>query len=425
MTLMSPTTNTNDSNSNTQNPGPSKIVYRDPCTGEIKRPLPHVSSIPRDEYDLVAVKVVPKKKDEISKPSKQPCQQRKHCPQQHKTQCYTCGPRRVDCYSSDPKCYGDPEYYDCFEDFDIGQCEENDWNYFTGEGFIANDGKTKVGSEGVFMTARKFRKTYPDVEEEEDETAVPSYGWLDHFKTFAIRNSRYSIPDCGELYAEFCVSGRTYGTDDQPFGNAVLNPQSDFRLAAATVNMLDLDSGLHIAIAFTNDSIWAIYEMLPFDDDGEEGIGRASFASATLIGRRNGQNPMSDFVQAGLALDRRKGAKWYLNGCLVHQVNRLGFPTDPKDMIYDVGGTPQEVQLKCAHIGFGLMTYLDGVSPQNYRDLNAANLALSKLTDFKYKNPWIPMREVEFVFEDNPISARLFGQGASIKVKEIKVENRC
>jgi len=425
-------------------------IFKDRCTGETKKLLPYLPAESKQEFDILAVKVVPKSKLHQALTTRQPCQQLKTCKLPPRTKCYQCGPRREDPYPQDPRCYK-LEYSDGFDEFKVGQKQGCVWNYFTnlseecgdGEiGFTANDGKHKLSAkEGLILTAPRFTKTfvpkreqmkrlsaynhdYEDPYDDEDETN--SY-LLDRFKLLIVLNADFTIPECGELYAAACISGKTHGTENHPFGDAVINHMSDLRLAYCCFSMIDFELGLHIAFALTNDSIYALYERLPVDiEDGkEDGKGPASFAFAHLIGRRNHKNPLADFADFGLAIDKRKGAKWYVDGVLKYSISRLGHLSDPSDALYQFSGEPTSIMPQCAHIGFGLCTMLDAVQPNNAGDKVAAGTGLVKLTEFEYQHPWYADRTVEFKNSDNTDRhAKLFGQGASMKIKNVRVELR-
>jgi hypothetical protein len=190
--------------------------------------------------------------------------------------------------------------------------------------------------------------------------------------------------------------------------------------------MIDFEQGLHIAIALTNKRIYALQEVLPIDqEDGCDDDGKAAFAAAKLIGTRNEKNPLSDFARLGVALDKNKGAKWYINGVLKCSQERLGFLPNPEDILYQVGGEPSEINPECVHVGFGLFTMLDAVQPQNRGDLDAAGTGLVRLTEFEYQHPWKADEQVAFVQELGEKQCKLFGQGGALKIKELKVELRC
>lgn len=404
-------------------------TWIDPCTGEVRKALPLIDAKVKDEYDLVAVKLIPKKKENCELP-RQPCQQRKCCKPETRTRCYTCQPRREDCYPADPRCYS-LEYLDAFDQFKPGQGVDDHWTYFTNgdDGFIADDGSYKLSAkEGLTLVTSKFKKTWPSKKHKNKDCSPVSKskdGILDHIKTLLFLNSDFDVPDCGELYVEACVSAAIHNVKKHPFGSAVLNHESDLRLGYSALVLMDPDSGLFLQVALTNDSIYAIYEIFPGEKEGGKNSGRASFAVAHLIGRRNVLNPISDYVKVGLAIDKRKGAKWYINNVLVWSFNRLGYLGAPEHVLYQIPGEQRAIDPTCVNVGFGHFTMLDAVCPENHKDLDAAGKALVKLTNFDYRHPWHSDYKVKFADDENRLEHRLFGQGATLKIKEIKVERRC
>jgi len=436
--------------------GPGGCVV-EPCFGVVKCPLPYVANKPTApcEYEYVTVKCK-KKPEEACGAVRQPCQQKRCCAPERRTHCYTLPPKRPDCYPQIPRPYDPLLFIDAFDTFKPGQKEKHMWNFFSdGEGFCASDGKWKTGRNGLTVNAKRFTKTFP-----EDSDDVHQLGYLDHIKTFFILNSEFEVPQCGEVYGEAWMSARIFGADapcvcESPpdgFGKFVVDPSSDLRLGYADFSMLDFDSGVHLGFAVTNAAIYALYEQWPFNGDDGCGEPRANFAAAYYVGGRNVKEPMCDFARLGLAVDRVRGGLWYLNNNLVHQQVRLGTLPDPKHTLYRTcGGSASEVTVKCVRIGFGLFTMLDAFAPNNPEysvisggrggrkgsicgDMCASSssasderqVALVRLSSTAYYAPLRPTSRPLFVYSDcNPRRNRLFGQGAVMQLRQVKVENRC
>lgn len=431
-------------------PGGAK-VYTDPCTGYQLKALPYLA--PRQEIDAVATATTAgsagqggttyiqmryegagaagggdKSGTDPCKPARQPCQRKMCCPPERKTVCVEYPPRRKNCYKNDPRPW-QQLFDDAFDgELNIGPSEDNDWNFFTnGEDFTADDGKARVARDGLTISARKFAKTYHSKSRRGKLPCVEE-GFLDHFKTFVIRNSEYPVPDCGQLYAEAYMSGRTFGTENHPFRRHVVDHTSDLRLACCAFSMIDFETGLHIWFAVTNDSYYAIYEVMPIDyedaEDGDSGV-KASFAGAFFVGRRNSVNPLGDFARLGLALDKRKGASWYINGNLVHNEPNLGALPRHSNILYQIVGEPKQLDVRCVHIGLGLFTMLDAFPPEVFPVTEGNRVGLARLTNFRYSAPFRKHDDATFVEDCPKISHLLFDQGAAMKVRHLKVELRC
>jgi len=220
---------------------------------------------------------------------------------------------------------------------------------------------------------------------------------------------------------------KMHNVNQQPFGEAVLDAQSDLRLAYSTLSAIDFDSGFHMAMAHTNDVMYALYEMLPFDKDADtEENSRASFGAATRVARRDRQRPLEDFNVVGVSIDKRKGASWYLHGNKVFNHPLVGQRPLKKDILYDLGGQGKEIEVKTLHAGWGHWSMLDAVQPQNDYDAAAAGIGLVRLSDLLYHLPsTYDEGQVSFVDEGASINSRLFGQGATLKITNFKVEYRC
>ena len=347
------------------------------------------------------------------------------CSSRKQTICYVPPARRNDCYPADPRAY-DLAYNDAFEDFDIGTSRTRPWVFFTNGDFTANDGNIRVGLDALTITANPFTKTSPVVPV--NNGAIGQVGFLDHFKTMCIKNSDFDTAECGETYVEATMTAKAYNVNQQPFGDAVLDPQGDLRLAYSTLSMVDFDSGMHFAMAHTNDAMYAINERWPFEKDEEsEEATSASFMGATSVFRRIRQNALVDYNTVGIGYDKRKGVvRWYLNGNLVHQHVSPGTRPNRKDIIYDLGGVAHKVDINTLNVGMGHFTCMDGLIPNGDESVAASGLAPTRLTAYLYHTPYeYDTAQVTFVDESGSLEYRLFGQGATLKMTNLKVEYRC
>jgi len=287
-----------------------------------------------------------------------------------------------------------------------------EYNFFVNGGdFIANDGRVRVGLDALTLTASPFTKTSPAISV--SDGPIQQVGLLDHYKQVFLLNSEFDAPECGQLFIEATLASKMTNVDKHPFGEAVLTADADLRLAFSTVSAFSLEHGLHLAMAHTNDTMYALYEILPIDKDEETAENsRASFAAAIRVARRDSQRPLEDFQTVGIAYDKRKGALWYVNGNLVHQEPLVGHRAFEKHIIYDLGGQAKTIDVRT----------LTG----NEHDVAAASVGLVRLSNFPYGIPFTPgVGQVTFVDEGGSINSRLYGQGAITKITNFKVEYRC
>lgn len=441
-------------------PGPAPGQLRNPCTGEVRQLMSYVEA-PRPpkpgagvagalhQEEWMIVKKVTNKRGggatavtgttsaACTHAGLQPCQRKRCCAKKRHTQCYKPQPKRENCYPADHQEY-DLAYLTNFDEVDVGPLEDNDWNNFSNvKDFHADDGEVFANRKGITLVAKRFGLTYPAPEVDASADPHPT-GFLDHPKRWIIRNSDYEVPPCGQIYVEACIAAKVMGVEDaaaplgsiegvDTFGPAVNNPQSDLRLGFAALTLTDFSSGLNAMVAFTNETIWAVYEMLPFDqEDGvAENGSRASFAGAFFMGQRNVARPNSDFSRVGIAYDKQKGLTWYLNGVAVHNEPRPGHPPKHDHILYHVPGESRDVEVECLRFGLGLFTMLDALPMETDKISPSQQQALVRLTPAAYTHPVRPGRQVSFLYNDSPWSARLPNTGALLISKEFKIVYRC
>jgi hypothetical protein len=309
-----------------------------------------------------------------------------------------------------------------------------------GHGFVANDARVRCTCDGLCMRARAFTKTVRD-----GATHRPTAdGFLDHFKAWLLQARPTPLPQRGALYAEACVAAAVVGAHRHPFvargespgdganGYPVpeaLHTPSDLRLGYGAFTLFDAETGLNLAHAFTNDTHYAIYEVLPTWARTGVGAGDAvgaAFAGAYVLGRRRAHAPLADAVRVGISIDRHAGAAWYVNGVEVLRLPRLGVLPPHQALLYHVtagGGAERVLSPRSVRVGFGLFTMLDAFAPPALPALPSNRCALVRLMPFSYWHPWAtasaPRAAAEFACGHSrcPLRARLFGQGAILSVR--------
>ncbi|ARR55070.1 hypothetical protein HY78_17290 [Rhizorhabdus wittichii DC-6] len=245
-------------------------------------------------------------------------------------------------------------------------------------------------------------------------------GVLDHVKWFASVDRQssgglpgFDTPSGKTIHVETLMSGRTYGTEGHPFGDAVGDPLNDIRLAAPAMFNLDQESNIVFGFFLTNRGIFAAYERAPF--------ARASFGhyAAFSFGLQVGARAPDDWHRLAISYDRASNtARWFVDGKLALEIDRVGRRLDRRHMIIDVGGEEQEVRLNQLQCGFGLYTLLDGSL-----DGGPGLVDLYGYPMFFDTARGEPHRQ-DYVDRDSRPTSRLFGQGAELKSRWHSVSYR-
>jgi hypothetical protein len=262
---------------------------------------------------------------------------------------------------------------------------------------FADDGPVSTSSEGLHV---KAAGTNPLTGEPAFTKTVP--GDSDHVKWMADPQqlSSNSVPgfdavDGQELRCSMWARGRTFGADRQPFGDAVVDPGADLRLASFAMNTLDFETGMVFDAWMTNNAIYPYYERLLFSDD----VTYRGFSSVFApIPRTPGQQ-----VTVTVAYDRAAGvARWLVDDAEVARVDKVGFPAPGATVIIDRGGTSQAAAPRQLNCGMALFTLLDAGLPPS----GAGLVSL----------------EPRYVFPTAFVGGpNLFGQGAELRVARFEV----
>jgi Family of unknown function (DUF6081) len=299
------------------------------------------------------------------------------------------------------------------------------WFYFAAGPFIGDDGIATTGqgeltvvSTGINPATGQpaFMKT---LGQEDENGGLP--GGLDHVKWLVYANHLASTGFPGfdaaanhELACDAWVAARTFGTNGHPFGGAVVNANDDLRLSAVGMNTIDFESFMVFDFLITNETIYAIYERLPF---GRPALG--NYAAFTFNIPVAATSPGQSH-QLTVAYDKSAGkVRWFVDGNERFSVDRIGHLLDRRYMTIDHGGTPTIVSPNQLDCGMGMFTLLDAEQPSG-----TALVRLSSVPGF-YFDPEVgePVPQT-FLDDESAASNRLFGQGAEIRVKKYVVSSR-
>ena len=314
--------------------------------------------------------------------------------------------------------------WDDFKDGFSAHGPDSKWFYFTAGPYVGDDGiETTAGnslqviSSGTSSTGEPafFRSIGQD-----DDNPYGLPGGLDHVKWLVYMNhlssrgvAGFDAVDGQELACESWISGETYGTGQHPFGDAVVNPDDDLRLASVAMNTIDMESWMVFDFFLTNQTIYAFYERLPF---GREQLGNyAAFSFMIPVAKRN----LKSEHHLKVAYDKSAGiVRWLVDDTEVFRVDHIGHLIDRQYMTIDHGGLEETVSPNQLDCGMGMFTLLDGHLPSG-----SSLVRLSSEPDL-YFNPELGMPVAETFVDDQSLeSSRLFGQGAKLSVDKYVVES--
>lgn len=298
--------------------------------------------------------------------------------------------------------------------------DDSAWFYF-GEGdSIGDDAIATSTDSGLRVVSRGVNPATG--EPAFTRTAGPEKGPLpgefDHFKFLAYVNHMsahgtpgFDIASGEKLTVEAVLSGRTYGVEGHPFRDAVKDSESDYRLAAFSLNTIDVTKSMTSDFFVTNSMIWVLYERLPF---AREALGNyASFTFLIPVMER----AIDDVHRYAISYDRDSNTiTWSIDGRIVFEVDKPGCHINRKYMAIDLGGDETLVTLDQLNGGLGLFAMLDCTQPTGTGLVNLAPHAPGQ-----YLDPATGRPGLAFVDNVSHPSNRLFGQGAEMTVREFTI----
>lgn len=281
----------------------------------------------------------------------------------------------------------------------------------------ADDALVDASGEGLRLVASgrnprtgepAFVRTVPS--DRDDPDAMP--GYADHAKWIAYADHQAGTGFQGfdaepgrVLSGEATISGRTYGTADHPFGDAVEDPEDDLRLAGAMLNTIDPETSVAFDFILTNKRLYAFYGRTNF---ARARLGRyASFACTVPLVERSPQ----DRHHVKISYDRSAGVvRWFLDGAQALCVDRIGHRLGRESLTLDEGGESSLVEPRQISFGMGMLSLLDGSWPTG-----KGLVRLSTRTAYYQPQSGEP-HPASFVDEESRESSRLFGQGAELTI---------
>jgi len=316
--------------------------------------------------------------------------------------------------------------YQVWDTFRNGFSEDK-WFYFGAGSFIGDDGIAttslltglKVVPKGTNPKTGlpAFTKTLAQ-EDDQNGEIVPA--GLDHVKWLVFMNHDstkgypgFDAMEKYELSFQATISGRSYGVEGHPFGNAVKDASSDLRLGAPCFNVIDFETYMVFDFFITNSKIYAFYERLPFGRGDVLG-NYAAFSFQVPVAVRN----VNDYHLLKISYDKSKGTvRWLINGKEVFKVDKIGYLIDRKYMTLDHGGVETLVAPDQLVGGMGLFTILDGSNP------NGKGLVKLSSNPGTYFDPATGGPGPAFIDNESKEKNRLFGQGAELRLRSYEIFN--
>jgi hypothetical protein len=314
--------------------------------------------------------------------------------------------------------------WDDFKDgFDASGGPDARWFYFAAPPFVGDDGIETTSNKGlkVVPTGTNPHTGKPafvsTVAQEEENGGLP--GGLDHVKWLVYMNHTassgypgFDAQDNRDLSCEAWVKGRTYGTQQNPFG--VCDPTDDPRLAAVGMNTIDFESFMVFDFFITNETVYALYERLPF---GRPALG--NYAAFTFMIPVAPAHPDHE-NHLRVTYNKSEGTvRWFVDDDEVFSVDQIGYHIDRDYMTIDHGGVEELVVPNQIDCGMGLFTLLDGHLPSE-----EGLVRLSSAPDF-YFHPEVGEPTPQTFIDDESLEeSRIWGQGAKIEVKKYVVSSK-
>ncbi len=297
---------------------------------------------------------------------------------------------------------------DNFNTFTFGS-GPNDWFYYSLNGTLANAGLIQSGPGGTVIGVMPATL---------DDTSSSSF---EHIKWMAFRNTSYTVPTSGCIVSEVTMSSKQLGLSCNPFPvEYVPNPQSDPRLISGCIANENFQYQIALDTFFTNEVIYALYGILPYNKPSYGGSGPDYAAFTSLIPIATTKDYINGMVTIGTAVGANC-ASWLVNGEVRYTTPQLGFYPDPQYIVRNLGGPPVARTISNINFGFAVYTLLDTCLPGP----SCCRPGLITLENTTYYNPCaislVPGQDNPKVPQafllPNKSEYRLWGQGAILTLK--------
>ncbi|MBY0346155.1 MAG: hypothetical protein K2P98_04735, partial [Neisseriaceae bacterium] len=245
-------------------------------------------------------------------------------------------------------------------------------------------------------------------------------GILDHVKFLAYSVNAVVPENRGVLTSTWVASGAQLKPENAVplFGNAIKNPNEDFRIACYGLVSLVPELSLTNDWICTNEVIYALVERLP-----TVGSTYAAYTYCIPVFKRDPNiDPLHDFHKFQTVFDRANGTvTWVLDDSPVFQITQLGTRlTEQNAFVYskkgkaepltnptrfkvlDHGGIDELLEIINVQTGLAFFTLLDAYQPNNVDDVrDSTTIGLVRLESNAFRFPGI------FFYNDPLVNAGL------------------
>ncbi|GAB3723954.1 DUF6081 family protein [Nocardiopsis nanhaiensis] len=304
-----------------------------------------------------------------------------------------------------------------------------DGDYVADDGIVTTSrGQVEIAASGTHPETGEPAFTNTLAQEEENGGIR---GDLDHVKWLSYANHEASTGQMGfdavpgrELSCETTMWGHTTGTEEHPFGDAVVDPQDDLRLASVGLTVHDVETDTLFEFLFTNTQIYVFYERLAANRTEDNNYW--SFLYTIPVADREPE----DSHRFRISYDRENGKVfWYLDGRRVFEVDRIGESLDPTDdidygdyLMLDHGGVEEEVEPRQLACGMGSFTIVDGAVAQPGHDGDGL-VKLSTAEDHYFDPVLGEPYQQNFLDEESLEGNRVWGQGATFGMTPLVISS--
>jgi hypothetical protein len=278
------------------------------------------------------------------------------------------------------------------DDFSSGLVDGTRWRTLTGPDGPVDDGVATTSANGVAVSP-------PGVN---PATGQPAFtrdvgGPMAHLKWMVTTVDAFSA-EGGELRVTFRAGTTRFGMAAQPYGPAVADHGDDLRLGAATLNVLDFETGMVFDFWLTETAAYPYYERIRTGPTSDY----QAFGQLVRIPRTRGA--VQEF---SIAVDvAANTVRWYVDAAEVASVRSIGAPDPAWMTAMDHGGTPRAATPRQFQVGLGLLTLLDAVCPPS--DVGLVDLGAGYVIPASFAGS----------------GPTLFGQGVQLDIEHVLVERQ-
>lgn len=193
-------------------------------------------------------------------------------------------------------------------------------------------------------------------------------GGLDHVKYLVYQTTPFDLPDDGSeiVYSVTAAGQINPGTVPASIADGVTNAGDDIRLAGCAINCIDYETWMVYDFFLSNETIYAFYERLPFGKPsfGGSGPDYHAYSHAIPIAKRNKEDPLNQYNELSIAINRKNSiVRWLVDGEEKFRIKDIGLPIEREYRILDHDGPSLPAEPEFANFGFGTFTLLDMNNP--------------------------------------------------------------